>query len=191
MVFASLSFLVFIVYSQMYTPLSMYSKGFVGISEAEIGVLLAINGIMVVTLQYFVTLVADRYRITLAMAVGVLLYAAGFALVSVSQGFVMLAICIFLITMGELWFIPAQITLATNLSSGDNRGRYLGFSGLTTNMGSAVGPLIGGMLLTIFAGSAWAVWVIVGAAGLACAAGFLYLRKLVPPEKNSAALAEA
>lgn len=42
----------------------------------------------------------------------------------------------------------------------------------------------------MFAGSAWVVWLIVGAAGLACATGFLYLRKLVPPEKNVAALAE-
>lgn len=189
-IFSLLSFLVFVVYSQMYTPLSMYAKGFAGLSEPEIGVLLAINGIMVVTLQYFVTLVADRYRMTLAMGVGVLLYAAGFALVSVSHGFAMLAVCLFLITMGELWFMPAQITLATNLSTGDKRGRYLGFSGLCTNLGSAVGPLVGGVLLSAFAGSAGVVWLIVAAAGLGCAAGFLWLRMLVPPEKNTASLVD-
>lgn len=190
MVFALLSFLVFVVYSQMYTPLSMYSKGYAGLSEPEIGMLLAINGIMVVTLQYFVTKVADRFRMTFAMAVGVLFYVAGFALVSFSQGFAMLAVCLFLITMGELWFIPAQITMATNLSTSDTRGRYLGFSGLTTNMGSAVGPLIGGLLLSVFAGSPWVTWLVVAAAGLLCAAGFLYLKKIVPPEKNTVALPE-
>ena len=188
MVFTLLSFLVFVVYSQMYTPLSMYSKGFAGLSEPEIGLLLAINGIMVVSLQYFVTRVADRYRLTFAMSMGVLLYAAGFGLVSVSHGFAALAICIFLITMGELWFMPAQITLAANLATGDKRGRYMGFSGLMTNMGSAVGPLIGGLLLSVFTGSVWVVWLIVAAAGLACATGFIYLKRIVPAEKDTSAV---
>lgn len=190
LVFAFLSFLVFVVYSQMYTPLSMYSKGFAGLSEPEIGVLLAINGIMVVALQYFVTLVADRYRMTTAMGVGVLLYAAGFALVSVSHGFALLALCIFFITLGELWFIPSQITLTTNLSSGDKRGRYLGFSGLMTNLGSAVGPLAGGLLLSLFSDRPWAVWLIVAAAGIGCALGVLYLKKMIPPEKDTASIAD-
>jgi len=72
----------------------------------------------------------------------------------------------------------------------DNRGRYLGFSGLMNTPGFAQGPLIGGFLLDYFRGSPGIVWVVVGFAGVLCAAGFIYLKKLVPPEKNTAMIVE-
>ncbi len=182
MVFSILVFLVSVVYSQMYSPLSVYSKGFVGLSEPEIGMLFAINGIMVVVAQYFVTRVTDRYRLTLSMAMGVMLYALGFGLVAFSHGFLMLALCIFTITLGELTYMPPQTTLTANLSTEENRGRYQGISGLTSTLGFAVGPLLGGVLLDRLPGTY--VWLIVGAAGVACALSFMYLKKLVPPNKN-------
>jgi MFS family permease len=189
MVFAVLTFAVAIVYSQMYSPLSMYS-GLVGLTEPEVGLLFAINGLMVVLVQYFMTLVTDRYRMTLSMGFGTLLYAIGFSLVAVSHNFFMLAVCIFIITMGELCYQPSLITLTANLSTGSSRGRYLGFSGLMGTLGFAIGPLIGGILLDFFKESPWVVWITVGLAGMACAAGFIYLRKLVPPEKNTAMMFE-
>ncbi|BAI62627.1 MFS transporter [Methanocella paludicola SANAE] len=182
MVFSILVFLVSVVYSQMYSPLSVYSKGFVGIPEVEIGMLFAINGIMVVVAQYFVTRLTDRYRLTLSMALGVTLYALGFGLVAFSHNFLMLALCIFIVTLGELTYMPPQTTLTANLSTEENRGRYQGFSGLTSTLGFAVGPLLGGVLLDHLPGMY--VWLIVGTAGLGCALSFIYLRKLVPHNKN-------
>jgi MFS family permease len=189
MAFAVLTFAVAIVYSQMYSPMSMYA-GLRGLTEPEVGMLFAINGLMVVLVQYFVTLVTDRYRMTLSMGLGTLLYGVGFGLAAVGNSFILLALCIVIVTMGELCYQPAQITLTSNLSNSDNRGRYLGFSGLMNTLGFALGPLIGGFLLDYFHGSPGIVWVVVGFAGMLCATGFIYLRKLVPPEKNTAMLAE-
>lgn len=186
MVFSILVFLVSVVYSQMYSPLSVYSKGFVGIPEVEIGMLFAINGIMVVVAQYFVTRLTDRYRLTLSMALGVTLYALGFGLVAFSHSFLMLALCIFIVTLGELTYMPPQTTLTANLSTEENRGRYQGFSGLTSTLGFAVGPLLGGVLLDHL--PATYMWLIVGTAGVACALCFIYLKKLVPPNKNGSYL---
>jgi MFS family permease len=190
MVFTLLAFGVAIVYSQMYSPMSMYA-GLQGLTEPEVGMLFAINGLMVVLAQYFVTRVTDRYRMTLSMGFGTLLYAIGFTLAAVSGSFPMLALCIFVITAGELCYQPSLITLTANMSSDDSRGRYQGFSGLMNTLGFAIGPLIGGFLLDGFHGSPGIAWVVVGFAGLLCAAGFIYLRKLVPPEKNRAVMAEA
>jgi len=188
MVFSVLVFLVSIVYSQMYSPLSVYSKGFVGLSEPEIGMLFAINGIMVVAAQYFVTRLTDRYRLTLSMGIGVMLYALGFGLVAFSHSFQMLALCIFIVTLGELTYMPPQTTLTANLSMEENRGRYQGISGLTSTLGFAVGPLLGGILLDHLPGMY--VWLVVGAAGVACALSFIYLKKLVPPDKNGSYILE-
>jgi MFS family permease len=182
MVFSILVFLVSVVYSQMYSPLSVYSKGFVGISEVEIGMLFAINGVMVVVAQYFVTRLTDRFRLTLSMAIGVMLYALGFGLVAFSHSFLMLALCIFIVTLGELTYMPPQTTLTANLSTEENRGRYQGFSGLMSTLGFAVGPLLGGVLLDHL--PAMYMWLLVGTAGVACALSFVYLKKLVPPKKN-------
>lgn len=187
MVFSVLVFLVSVVYSQMYTPLSVYAKGFVGLSEPEIGVLFAINGTMVVVAQYAVTRLTGRQRLTRSMGMGVLLYALGFGLVAVSHGFPMLALCIVTITLGELTYMPPQTTLTANLSSGESRGRYQGISGLSSMLGFAVGPLLGGLLLdSLPAAEAWAI---VALGGVACALGFIWLRRLVPPEKNGSRIA--
>jgi MFS family permease len=65
---------------------------------------------------------------------------------------------------------------------------YQGFSGLTNALGFAVGPLVGGILLDHL--PSFAMWLIVAAAGVACALGFIYLKKLVPGVKNGSRLAE-
>ncbi len=161
-----------------------------GLTEPEVGMLFAINGLMVVLAQYFVTRVTDRYRMTLSMGFGALLYALGFSLAAVSGNFIMLAICIFIITLGELCYQPPLITLTANMSVQGSQGRYQGFSGLMNTLGFAIGPLIGGLLLDYFQGSPWIVWVVVGLTGIVCAAGFIYLRKIVPPEKNTAIVLE-
>ncbi len=189
MAFAVLTFAVAIVYSQMYSPMSMYA-GLRGLTEPEVGMLFAINGIMVVLFQYLVTRIADRYRMTLSMGFGTLLYAIGFGLAAVAGSFVTLALCIVIVTLGELCYQPSLITLTANMSGRENRGRYQGFSGLMNTLGFALGPLIGGLLLDNFRGSPWVVWVLVGLAGVVCAAGFIYLKKLVPPEKNTAVITE-
>jgi MFS family permease len=185
MAFAALTFAVAIVYSQMYSPMSMYA-GLRGLSEPEVGMLFAINGIMVVLFQYLVTRISDRYRMTLSMGFGTLLYAIGFGLAAAAGSFVTLALCIVIVTLGELCYQPSLITLTANMSGRENRGRYQGFSGLMNTLGFAIGPLIGGFLLDGFRGSPGIAWVVVGFAGLLCATGFIYLSKLLPVEKNTA-----
>jgi MFS family permease len=185
-VFSILAFLVSAVYCQMYSPLSMYAKDYAGLSEPEVGLMFAINGLMVIFIQFAVTRMSEKYRLTSSMGFGVLLYAIGFIMVSFSSGFLMIAACMVVITMGELFFIPPSISLSTNMASIEKRGRYQGFFGLASNMGFAVGPLIGGLLLDYFRGNPGNTWLVIGAAGLACAAGFIYLRKLVSYENDRA-----
>ncbi len=188
MAFSILVFLVTVVYSQMYSPLSVYAKGFVGLSEPEIGMIFAVNGTMVVIAQYLVTRLTNHYRLTMSMGIGTMLYALGFALVAFSHSFLALAFCVFVITLGELTYMPPSTTLTANMSSGDNRGRYQGFSGLTSTLGFAVGPLIGGILLDHLPTTA--MWLIIAVMGVACAVSFIYLKKLVPREKNGSYMTE-
>lgn len=183
--FCLLTLFVSIVYSQMYSPLSVYAKGFAGLSEPEIGMLFAINGIMVVLLQFVVTRVMDRYSLTGSMGIGVLLYAIGFGLVAFSNSFLMLGLCIFIVTLGELSYMPANTTLTANMSTEQNRGRYQGFNGLLNTLGFAVGPLLGGILIDRLGGH---TWLIVMGSGILGAVAFIYLKKLVPDEKNNIAL---
>ena len=180
--FCLLTLFVSIVYSQMYTPLSVYAKGFAGLSEPEIGMLFAINGIMVVLMQFVVTRVMDRYSLTRSMGIGVLLYAIGFGLVAFSNSFLMLGLCVFIVTLGELSYMPPNTTLTANMSTEQNRGRYQGFNGLLNTLGFAVGPLLGGILIDRLGGL---TWLIVMASGIIGAIAFIYLKKLVPDEKNN------
>jgi MFS family permease len=116
------------------------------------------------------------------MGIGVILYAIGFGMVAFSDSFLMLAVCIFIVTLGELSYMPPNTTLTANMSTEENRGRYQGFNGLLNTLGFAIGPLLGGILIDYLGGY---TWLIVMASGIAGAIAFVYLKKLVPPEKNN------
>jgi len=127
----------------------------------------------------------DRFSLTRSMGIGVLLYAIGFGLVAFSNSFLMLGLCVFIVTLGELSYMPPNTTLTANMSTEQNRGRYQGFNGLLNTLGFAVGPLLGGIMIDRLGGQ---TWLIVMASGMIGAIAFIYLKKLVPDEKNNIVL---
>lgn len=178
--FVLLASLASFIAAQMYSPLSVYAKGFAGLSEAEIGAFLSLNGVMVVLFQYTVTRLASRYRITTSMAVGMALNGLGFALIGLSHNFTALLVCIAIITTGELLYLPSFTTMSVNLSPDDKRGRYLGLSGLMGSAGFGVGALAGGLTLDSLSAMPGIFWLLIGTLSAVNAAGFIVLKKVIP-----------
>lgn len=64
-----------------------------GVQVYEVGYLYAINGLMVVVLQFPVARWVSRFRMTNAISIGAFIYATGYFLVAFTSDFFSLAFC--------------------------------------------------------------------------------------------------
>jgi MFS family permease len=137
---------------------------------------------MVVFLQYPIAVFLERFKLTSSLAAGTLIYAVGFGMIGFCTGFWPLFVAMFVISVGELISSPPSMNIVARMASPENRGRYMGFSGVIGNTGSAVGPFIGGFLMDAFRGEIQVMWLVMGFIALVCVGGFLLLRSKVPSE---------
>jgi len=174
--FCLISVLLFLVTAQMSSVYSVYSEKVVGIQVYEVGYLYAINGLMVVLLQFPVARWISRFRMTNAISIGAMLYAIGYFMVAFTSDFFTLAFCMMVITMGEIVVSPASSNLVANMSPEKSRGRYMGVYGLFSQFGWSMGPLAGGILMDAVVGTPTILWGGIASFAVVASIGYLALR---------------
>jgi MFS family permease len=183
-VFKDTSFLAFIgvtvmmtlVYMNMNSTLGVYLRDQHGLPELSYGLLISINAVIVVLLQFWVTRRLQNYRPLLMMAAGSMLYAIGFAMYGFMAGFALFVVAMVVITIGEMIVTPFQQSLVANFAPEDMRGRYMAVSGLTWSIAFTVGPYFAGLMLD--SGNPNLLWVFCGIVGILAALGFVILDKV-------------
>jgi len=158
LVFVGLSLLTFIVMGQMVGTLSIFAVDRVGFSTAQYGLLLTLNGLIVILFQYPVTLALKRLAKFRALVLGSLLYAVGYLSLGWIAQFEWALIAMAIITACEIIHSPITLSVIGELSPEDQKGRYMGLFGLSQTVGIAIGPLIGGVLIDAFPLDPELVW---------------------------------
>jgi MFS family permease len=79
-----------------------------------------------------------------------------------------------IVTAGEIIHSPVTLSVVGELSPQDQRGRYMGFFGLSETMGIALGPLLGGVLLDAFPLNLELVWGPIASMALIAALGYYW-----------------
>jgi MFS family permease len=179
-----ISFLLFLAVAQLIAALSVYSVDTIGISQSQLGQLYFINGAMVVLLQYPVSGLFKRMRLTRQLATGAMIHALGYLSVGFSSDFHHLALCMVIITTGEMIVSPPVVTMVANLSSPEQYGRNMGLFGFFQMGGWSIGPFIGGSLLDLFASNQTLMWVCIFGMAVAAAGLYLVLERFVSDELN-------
>ncbi|MBT2392168.1 MFS transporter [Streptomyces sp. ISL-1] len=135
----------------------------VGLNERDFGLLIGLNGLLVLALELPITGAVSRYRPEYVLAFGNLIVGAGLALTGFMSSMVLLSATVLIWTFGEM--ITSSISQAYLGSLAPPRmvGRYQGLHGVAYTIGTGAGPLIGG---AVYAIGPWALWALVGAAGL-------------------------
>ncbi len=171
--------------AQLVAPLSVHATEHGGLTEVQLGALFAVNGGLVVLLQRPATSAVLGRRLTAAAVAGCAFYAAGWPFIGFASGWWALAAGMAVVTLGEVTLSPTMNALAANLAPERNRGRYLGFHGLSYQLGHAAGPLLGGLGIEHLSGR-WtpAPWVAAGAMAGACGIGFHMLGKGLGPDEQ-------
>ena len=162
-------------FSMVWTMMSIYTRDVLGASEAMFAWLPMTNAVMVILFQLGFTLLAKRFSLLRAMALGCFVYMLSILSFSVAQNFWMVWAGFVVLTCGEMFYVPSSTTYAANLAPADMRGRYMSLFSLSWPIASGIGPLIGGFLSDNF-GPRW-IWVGAAVFPLLAAIGYSRMNK--------------
>jgi len=101
-----------------------------------------------------------------------LIYALAYASMGLARTVGGLALCVAGVTVGELVFLPAQQSLASQLGDPERQGRVMGLYGLTFAAGQSFGPLVGGVAIDHLIRWPLRMWGALGLLGLASFIGY-------------------
>ena len=164
-----------LIANQMGPTFAIYSTQNIGISKQELGYLYFLNGILVILFQYGFSRLALRYRLSSLIAISVVVQSLSYLMVSFSNNLLLLQIVIVGLTIGEMLQAPAGTAFATAIAPDSRRGEYIGFYSWGWNSGQALSPIVGGFLLSLFAGSQYLTWYVIPIVGAFCTIAYLFI----------------
>ncbi|WP_229067945.1 MFS transporter [Actinoplanes sp. DH11] len=125
-------------------PLTMLADG---LSAATYGTVIAVNGVLIVLGQLFVPKLIEGRDSARVLALAGLIIGAGFGLVAIADGPWLYAFTVVIWTLGEMLQSPSNAATVAALSPPELRGRYQGLNSLTWSIGTALAPVLGGLVL--------------------------------------------
>lgn len=179
LVFTLLSLFLFTVMGQMTSTLSVFTVSQVGFSTSQYGLLLTLNGLIVIFFQYPMTVALRHLAKSRALILGSLLYALGYLSFGCITQFKWALVAMTIITAGEIIYSPVTLAVIGELSPQDQRGQYMGVFGFSETIGIALGPLLGGILLDMFPFDPRLLWGPIASLALVAALGYYWWARRV------------
>ncbi|MBI4284456.1 MAG: MFS transporter [Chloroflexi bacterium] len=164
--------LLFIVMGQMVSTLSVFAVDRAGLSTAQYGFLLTLNGIIVVLFQYPMSRAVSRMSRATALMLGSIFYGIGYLFMTWAGAYALAIMGMIIITVGEIIFSPVTLAAVGDLAPVKQRGHYMGLYGLSETLGISLGPMLGGVLLDAFPTNALPIWGVITLLAFAAAIGF-------------------
>ncbi|MGW1197760.1 MDR family MFS transporter [Streptomyces sp. NPDC002536] len=172
-----LSFLIALIFQQssVALPVAMGGSGF---SSGDYGMVIAVNGVLIVALQIPVTRFIEHRDPQRLLVLSALLAGYGFGLTAFAGSIAMYVLTVCVWTVAEIVNSPTQMGLVVRLSPTHGRGRYQGVYTLSWSVAALVAPLAGGTVIDNFgAATLWAGCAVVGTVA---AAGYWLLMRGLP-----------
>jgi MFS family permease len=145
-------------------PLYVQSQGY---TPAAYGMLISLNGVLIVLFELPVTAWTQRFRPRPMIAIGYAISAVGFALTGLAHTIHALVVTVVIWTVGEMIYAPVTGAYVADLAPERYRGRYNGMWVMMWSIGMVLGPSLGTI---IFERNATILWFACGMAGIAGAA---------------------
>ena len=149
---------VWFIAGQWGTTLTLFWSNVDLVSNNSIGLLYAINGIVVVFLQIPINWALAKMKDFRRIALGGLVYAFSFFALVFSSNIFFLAADVVFITIGENILSPVAYSVVGKMAPADKRGQYYGAFQLIMGSVMPVAPVIGTLLLTRYSSDPIYMW---------------------------------
>ena len=148
---------------------AVYITDYLGVPYREWGVLLALNALVVATVQYPLVRATRRRNRMVLLALASALLATGIGGSAFAASLLSLVVLIVVLSLGETLLSPVASAEVSEAAPEALRGRYMGVWTVVWSGGAALGPMFGGLAMDAFGGrEAFAMLLVVGLAGAVC-----------------------
>ncbi len=149
---------------QLHSTFPLYIQQ-LGFAMTTYGLLLSINGVMIVLFELALTSWTQRFDPQKIIALGYALAATGVAMTGLAHTIAELIGTVIIWTLGEMVYAPVTGAYVTSLAPERYRGRYSGMWILMWSMGMFLGPWLGTLIFQRNAAILWTTCAIVGLCG--------------------------
>ncbi|GGV15350.1 MFS transporter [Streptomyces litmocidini] len=159
-------------------PLTMAGQG---LAPSSYGVVIAVNGIVIVGFQLLVNKLTDKRSPVLLLTLSALLFALGTGATALAGSPVAFAATVVVWTVGEMIHVPTNAAATARLAPEHARGRYQGVMGMSWAVAGFVAPIGAGAIVD--GPGPDVLWAVTTAIGVAAAVGyFTRLRRALSEE---------
>ncbi|MFD5766274.1 MDR family MFS transporter [Streptomyces sp. NPDC127049] len=160
-------------------PLTMAEQG---LPPSSYGMVIAVNGIVIVGFQLLVNKVTERRSPVVLLTVSSLLFAVGTGATALAGSSVAFAATVIVWTIGEMVHVPTNAAATARLAPEHARGRYQGVMGMSWAVAGFVAPVMAGAVVD--GPGSDVLWAGTFALGVVAAVGYtLRLRKALREEE--------
>ncbi|MFN3940624.1 MAG: MFS transporter [Chitinophagales bacterium] len=168
---------------QFVSALLLYCKQVHKLSEAGIGLLPGLNGLIVFLFEMLTVYILEKkYKPESLIITGTLLLAASFALMNIYPTIADLYLAMLIMSFSEIFTMPFMISFAVRRATEKTRGSHIGFYSLGWYIAFILTPFTSTLII-----SKWTytiLWWVVTAFCLITALLFYFLLRLKPKNLN-------
>jgi len=138
--------LVNLGYSQIDSTLPQYLQSSFDEGVILFSRLISLNAIMVIILQYPLSVLSEKWSVMNTIMVGCTLFAIGFAGFGLASTTLWFIVSMVVVTIGEIFVFPSTSVFIDMIAPEGRRGTYFGAAQFRS-IGNFTGPIFGGWLL--------------------------------------------
>jgi predicted MFS family arabinose efflux permease len=179
MIFWFAMFLIGFTFVQYFSTIPLFYSKNMGLDEQHIGLLLAMNGLLIFLLEMPIVHAFEKSKINRLsiVVVGTFLLVFSFLVLNISSWVGIAVLGMVLMTFGELFGFPFSNSYALERSNRGNKGAYMAMYSMTFSFAHILGPNIGMQLTDNFGFNF--TWYFMAIMLLISCLLLLWLRKLV------------
>jgi MFS family permease len=155
------NFAVSLVFMQFASTFGLFITG-LGFSAATYGVVISLNGALIVFCELPLTAFTRRFEPRRVMALGYVLIGLGFAANHFAHSVPALVACMVVFTLGEMFALPMASAYVADLAPPQMRGRYMGINGMSWAVALILGPAAGMKLFAMHPAVYWVSCAMLG-----------------------------
>lgn len=159
-----------LIFMQFLWTVPVFYKEVYHWSEQQIGIMVALNGVIVFLVEMPLIFRIEGKRPNLSMVcIGVVLYALGYAALLVPHfPWAMATLYIAMLSLGEIYVMPFSSNFTMKRSGVSNQGAYMAWYIMTYSFANTLAPLVGIQVIARFGFSAlWTILVLLAALSFA------------------------
>ena len=176
MMFLGLTMLCAFVFFQFHATYPLYLKDHYLLDEFQIGLLFAVNTLIIVAVEMLLVEYVKRWKMLLLIGWGNFLTCVGFGLLPFSSLVMFSVFSMVVITAGEMLSMPLSTSWVSKRSEGYDTGVYMGWYSMNYAIACIVGPAVGGLIYEYNREAVFHVCTLVGVIVLV---GFYWLQRRI------------